>query len=267
MQQRMLGRTGIEVSVLGLGTVKLGRNRGVKYPRGFDLPDDDAVRRLLDTAADCGINLIDTAPAYGASESRLGALLPGRREDWVLATKAGEDFDGEQSHFDFRPEAIRASAERSRANLRVDVLDVLLIHSDGSDLDLIERAGVLEVLADLKAEGLIRTGGMSTKTAEGARRAIERGADVLMLALSPADRSQLDVIRTALARGVGVLIKKALESGHAAARSDTPDPVRTALDFVYAAAPVSSVVVGTLNPDHLRRNAAAAQAAATAPGT
>ena len=255
MQRRMLGTTGIQVSPLGCGTVKLGRNRAVRYPSAFDLPDDDAVRRLLATARDCGINLIDTAPAYGTSEERLGALLPGPREDWVIVTKAGESFDGEASHFDFTPHAIRASVERSLRRLRTDVIDVLLIHSDGADLEIIERHAALDTLAELKRDGLIRAAGMSTKTLPGARRAMAE-CDVLMLALSRTDQSQLPAVREALEQGVGVLVKKALESGHAARGEG--DPVREALGFVYQAAPVSSVVVGTLNPDHLRHNAAIA---------
>ena len=75
MPRRRLGRTGIEVGVLGLGTVKFGRDQGLKYPRGFTIPDDRAVRALLDLARDLGINLLDTAPAYGDSEARLGRLL------------------------------------------------------------------------------------------------------------------------------------------------------------------------------------------------
>ena len=69
---RPLGSTGLRVSPLGLGTVKLGRDQGVKYPNGFTIPDDAAARALLDQARALGINLIDTAPAYGVSEQRLG---------------------------------------------------------------------------------------------------------------------------------------------------------------------------------------------------
>ena len=75
MELRHLGNTGIKVSPLGLGTVKLGRNQQVKYPHGFTLPDDKTVKELLALTWDLGINLIDTAPAYGNSEERLGALL------------------------------------------------------------------------------------------------------------------------------------------------------------------------------------------------
>jgi aryl-alcohol dehydrogenase-like predicted oxidoreductase len=98
---RPLGNTGLIVSPLGLGTVKLGRDQGVKYPNGFTIPDDAAARALLDQARALGINLIDTAPAYGVSEQRLGPLLRGQREDWVIVSKVGEEFENGQSRFDF----------------------------------------------------------------------------------------------------------------------------------------------------------------------
>ena len=63
MLKRSLGSTGLDVSVLGLGTVKIGRNQQVKYPAGFELPDDRAVIELFELARSLGINLIDTAPA------------------------------------------------------------------------------------------------------------------------------------------------------------------------------------------------------------
>ena len=80
MERRPLGRSGIETSLLGLGTVKFGRTRGLKYPEPFSLPSDAEARRLLDTARDLGVNFVDTAPAYGASEERLGELLAEQRE-------------------------------------------------------------------------------------------------------------------------------------------------------------------------------------------
>ena len=70
--RRMLGNTGIEVSIISLGTVKFGRNQGVKYPKLFNLPTDAEIAALLHDAKQLGINLLDTAPAYGKSEERLG---------------------------------------------------------------------------------------------------------------------------------------------------------------------------------------------------
>ena len=100
LQKRTLGESGIIVSCLGLGTVKFGRNQEVKYPEKFALPSDEIISKLLDQAQSLGINFLDTAPAYGSSEQRLGRLLS-RRQDWVICTKVGEEFVTGKSFFDF----------------------------------------------------------------------------------------------------------------------------------------------------------------------
>lgn len=255
MEMRPLGATGIMVSLLGLGTVKIGRNEGVKYPRGFDLPDDASVIALLEQAQELGITLIDTAPAYGRSEERLGQLLAkvgSGRAGWVIATKAGEWFEDGQSRFDFSAPAIIASVETSLRHLRTDYLDVVLLHSDG-----VEEAGdrflpAAEALDGLKRRGLIRASGFSGKTPDGGRHMLGC-VDVMMLTYNPGYTGDLPVIAEAAAAGKGVLIKKALASGHAA------DPAQ-ALRMAAAIAGVSSIVVGTLSPVNLRANAMALRA-------
>ena len=115
MKKMLLGNTDIVISRIGLGTVKFGRNQQVHYPQGFDLPTDKAILDLLSLARDLGINLLDTAPAYGSSEERLGKLLKGQRDQWVLATKAGEEFIDGASHYDFKPQTLRRRIERRSA--------------------------------------------------------------------------------------------------------------------------------------------------------
>jgi aryl-alcohol dehydrogenase-like predicted oxidoreductase len=78
--RRQLGRTGLTVSSVALGTTKLGRNTGVKYPVDFALPSDQEVAALLESARQLGVNLIDTAPAYGESERRLGPFVNNHRD-------------------------------------------------------------------------------------------------------------------------------------------------------------------------------------------
>ena len=254
MEMRVLGATGIRVSLLGLGTVKLGRNAGVKFPQAFDLPDDEAVVSLLETARELGVNLLDTAPAYGLSEQRLGQLRPGRREDWVIATKAGEHFENGASRFDFTPAAIRGSVENSLRLLRTDYLDAVLIHSDG-----VEEAGdrflpAIEELIRLKQNGLIRATGFSGKTVAGGDRLMPL-VDILMATWNPGYTNEAPLIARAGAQGRGVLIKKALASGHVA------DPA-AALQVAATLPGTCSIVVGTLSPANLRANAAALQTAA-----
>lgn len=249
MELRPLGSTGMQVSLLGLGTVKLGRSEQVKYPRPFAIPDDDAARALLACARELGINLIDTAPAYGDSEARLGGLLQGSRQDWIVCTKVGERFAGGRSTFDFSAPAVRRSVERSLRLLRTDYLDVVLLHSDGRDRDILQqRDGALPVLLELKQQGWIRAVGISHKTVEGARLALDLGCDVIMATLNHRQREEAPVIAEAARRGCGVLVKKALASGHGGPEH---------LAWVAAQPGVSSIVVGTIDPVHLRENAAA----------
>lgn len=257
MELRPLGATGLRVSPLGLGTVKFGRNQGVKYPRSFDLPSNLEALALLELTWDLGINLLDTAPAYGESEERLGRLLRHCRRDWVIVTKVGEEFHAGASHFDFSAAATRASVERSLRRLGVETLDMVLIHSGGDDLTILEREGVLPTLLDLKRAGLVRAVGMSSKTVVGGLRAVEC-CDVVMVTYNLSQREELPVIRAAHAAGKGVLIKKGLLSGHLDQVSEV-DPVRASLRLIFAEPGVSSVVVGTLNPDHLLANAAAVE--------
>ena len=258
LPHRALGATGIEVSVLGLGTVKLGRDEGVKYPARFRIPDDREARDLLALARDLGINLIDTAPAYGNSEERLGPFLKGQRDQWVICSKVGEEFVDGESQFDFSPAHTRFSIERSLRRLDTDCIDLVLVHSDGNDETIIREHGTLDALADLKREGKIRAFGMSTKTVAGGLLAAQR-SDCVMVTWNHAEQSEVEVVDYCREHNKGVLIKKALASGHLGGGDD---PVESALRMILAHSGVSSVIVGTINPRHLRANVAAAIRAA-----
>lgn len=250
LPRRKLGNTGMDVPCLGLGTVKFGRKEQVKYPGGFELPSDREIRSLLAQAREAGINLIDTAPAYGSSEQRLGRLLP-ERDHWLICTKVGEIFAGGVSRFDFSAGHVRASVEQSLRHLRTDRVDIVLIHSDGNELDILEKSDCVETLDRLRDEGLLRAIGMSSKTVAGGLRAMEL-VDVLMLTYNRADTSQAPVIEQAHRAGKGVLIKKGLASGHAlhVPGADATETFR----FLLAPPGVSSIITGTINPNHLRQN-------------
>lgn len=253
MELRALGSSGIKVSVLGLGTVKLGRDQAVKYPQGFKIPDDAAVCELLALTRDLGINFIDTAPAYGNSEERLGQLMD-NPNDWVIMTKVGEVFENGQSSFDFSATHTRMSVERSLRRLKRDSLDMVLVHSDGNDMHIIENEGALPELQKLKEEGLVCAYGMSTKTTEGGLWVVEN-TDVVMATLNLSDGHDLPVIARAHELNKGVVIKKGLQSGHAD-KSAGGAGVERAFEYIFSHAGVSSMIVGTINPNHLRDNVA-----------
>lgn len=249
MELRDLGGTGLRVSPLGLGTVKIGRNKQVKYPRPFDLPSDREVSDLLSLARDLGINLLDTAPAYGASQQRLGGLLPGPRSDWVIVSKVGEFFEHGASRFDFSFDTTVRVVEHSLRTLSTDYLDAVLIHSDGDDLRILEQEGAADALHSLKERGLIRAHGLSGKTVAGGLRALE-SLDMVMLTCHLGYTDELPVLQRAAEMGKGVLVKKGLNSGHLPGANG----VRQALEYIFAQPGVSSAIVGTINPEHLREN-------------
>jgi aryl-alcohol dehydrogenase-like predicted oxidoreductase len=253
MLKRALGSTGIDVSVLGLGTVKIGRNQQVKYPSGFELPDDQSVIELFELARSLGINFIDTAPAYGSSEQRLGELLPDRH-DWVIVTKVGEIFENGESRFDFSYDYTVASIEQSLKKLRRDVLDVVLVHSDGNDMDIINGQPVFDALESVKNKGLIKAYGMSSKTVEGGCWVVEN-CDVVMATANLEYDDERPVLELAEKLNKGVIIKKGLQSGHADSASGGTG-VERAFRHILDQPGVSSMIVGTINKQHLRDNVA-----------
>jgi aryl-alcohol dehydrogenase-like predicted oxidoreductase len=249
VDRRRLGTTGIELSPVGFGAFKIGRNEGIKYPAGYALPTDDEVAALVDGLLDMGINYFDTAPAYGTSEERLGRVLGTRSRDVVISTKVGETFEDGRSSYDFSADGIRESVGRSLRRLGRDVLDLVFIHSDGRDLEILNDTVAVPTLEALRDEGLVRAIGLSGKTVEGARAALA-WADAIMIEYHLQDRSHEPVLGEAAAAGVGVVVKKPLASGHL-------DPA-AAIRFAVADPAVASVVVGTLSLDHMRANLEAA---------
>ncbi len=215
--RRALGRTGLTVSPIGFGAFKIGRNEGIKYAEGYELPDDDACGRLLHAVLDLGIDLIDTAPAYGISESRIGRHLATRREEFTLSTKAGETFENGVGRYDFSTASIDASIDRSLDRLRTDHLDVVFVHSDGRDREIIESGDAIDALVSRRDRGDILAVGFSGKTVEGHLAAIATGViDCLMVEYHELDPHQLPVLEAAAAAGVGVVVKKGLASGRLA---------------------------------------------------
>jgi len=258
MQKRFLGSTGLHVSTLGLGTVKFGRNQGVKYPESFELPSQAFLKEFLSLAKSLGINLIDTAPSYGESELRLGELLQNSRQDWIIVSKVGEEFENGVSHYDFSKQHIKKSIERSLQRLKTDYIDAVLVHSDGNDVKIIEQDDVFGTLTALKQQGLIRAFGASTKTVAGGLLTLEH-SDIVMVTHNPSHQEEVSVIQQAYKKQKGVLIKKALISGHLS-QIEALDPVQEAMRVVFKELGVNSVIIGCINAAHLKHNVACVQA-------
>ncbi len=245
MDQRQLGSQGPWVSTIGFGAFKIGRNLQTKYGTEYPLPDDAEVSRLLNGLLDRGVNYVDTAPAYGLSEERIGAAIAHRRAEYVLSTKIGETFENGISTYDFSRAAIERSVERSLRRLKTDVLDVVFIHSNADDLAIQNDTDAVSTLQRFRDKKQVSQIGLSAKTVAGAHAALA-WADVLMVEYHLEDRSHEAVIAAAHAAGIGVVVKKALASGKL--------PADEGLRFVLGNPGVSSVVVGTLNLQHMLQN-------------
>ncbi len=164
--KRMLGRSGIEVSAMGLGCWAIGGPFWAgEIPLGWGEVDDNESIRAIHAALDLGINFFDTANVYGAghSERVLGRALAGRRDRAVIATKFNAVFDERTRQVagaDPSPQGIRRACEDSLRRLNTDYIDLYQFHDNGYP---VEQAGpVRETLEELVEEGKIRAYGWST---------------------------------------------------------------------------------------------------------
>ena len=149
MQYRTLGRTGIQVSPYALGTLMFATTMG-------NDPADSA--RIIHKAIDGGINVVDTADAYGDSEEVVGKALEGRRDDVVLATKFGRPIGQDPNRQGASRRWIVAAVEGSLRRLRTDHIDLYQLHRPDPDTDIEET---LAALTDLIRSGKVRAIGAS----------------------------------------------------------------------------------------------------------
>ncbi|MGA2247101.1 MAG: aldo/keto reductase [Verrucomicrobiota bacterium] len=187
MHYRTLGGSGLRPSVIGLGTWQFGGEWGIEVSQS-------AADAILDAAAACGINFIDTAECYGSdrvSERLIGDYLSRRdRARWMLATKFGHHFNSFLNRTDdFSADGVRAQLEASLRALRVETIDLYQFHS-GSD-ELFRNDKLWAMLAAQKSAGKIRHLGVSIlqKGSEiQAREAAHFGAEALQIFYNRLDR-------------------------------------------------------------------------------
>jgi len=233
MKYRTLGRTGLKVSVVGVGTWQLGGEWG----RSFTQAEVDAI---LDRAAEAGINLIDTAECYGdhLAERLIGDYLSRRgRDRWVVATKFGHRFNGFMDRTDgFKAEEVRAQLIASLRALRTDRIDLYQFHS-GPDEAFLDD-GLRTFLEDARRAGMVRNTGVSIRGAGSevqTREAFGRGYGVLQVVYNRIDaRAEAAVFPTARRHNLGILARVPLASGlisgqHGIGAAFGPDDFRSTL--------------------------------------
>ncbi|WP_274651308.1 aldo/keto reductase [Paenibacillus humicola] len=266
MERRKYGNTDMEVSVLGFGGAEIG----------FQQATPQQVEKLLGSALDAGLNVIDTAECYNISEELIGQTVGHRRDDFYLFTKCGH-----ASGFDlpdWTPAMLEQSIDRSLKRLKTEFVDVIHLH--GCSEELLRRGEVIEVLQRAKEQGKTRYIGYSGDH-KAALYAIECGAfDSLETSVSIADQEAIELtIPEAAKRGMGVVVKRPIanaawktgskpENAYAHTywdrlselkydflQADLKESVGTALRFTLSVPGVQTAIVGTANPDRWLENA------------
>lgn len=212
MRYRVLGSTGLRVSVVGIGTWQFGGEWGRQYTQA-------EVDTILDQGAECGINLIDTAECYGdhLSERLIGEYLSRHdRARWVIATKFGHRFKGFLQRDElFSPADVAGQLDASLRALRVDTIDLYQFHS-GTD-EPFQNQALWKTLAEQQQQGKIRHLGISIlgKGSElQARQARQVGAEALQVIYNRLDRRPEQLYFPHAERDhLGILARVPLASG------------------------------------------------------
>jgi aryl-alcohol dehydrogenase-like predicted oxidoreductase len=266
MEKRTFGKTGLQVTALGFGGAEIG----------YEGATQETVKKLLNSALDAGLNVIDTAECYRNSEEMIGKAVSHRRGDFHLFTKCGHA-EG-YANADWSAPALLRSIERSLRLLRTDRVELVQLHSCTEEL--LRKGEVIEALQKARNAGMTRFVGYSGD-GSAARYAIECGAfDVLQTSVSIADQEAIELtLPLAAEHNLGVIAKRPIAnaawktgakpvSGYHHAywdrlqvldypflKGDLNAAVATALQFTLSVPGVHTAIVGTTNPTRWKQNA------------
>ncbi len=271
-----LGRTGLEVTRLGYGSM------GLRGPRtwGVRVVNETEAETILNAVLDSGINFIDTAPDYGISEARIGRFLSHRREEFFLATKCGcapiqQDDHLEIAH-QWNRETVLRNVDESLSRLRTDYLDLLQFH--GGSVAELAQDQLIELLLDLRSQGVVRHIGSSQKMPAIAPL-VELGVlETFQVPFSCLAPEHAPIIQRAGELGAGVIVRGGIAHGGPQAEIQRPllnniweqarlqdilppemAPAELILRYTLSQPHCHTVIVGTCNREHLQANVDAAK--------
>jgi len=263
MEKRRLGRTDMDVTVLGFGGA------------GIAGEDIENIGKVLNSALDAGINVIDTAECYEGSEESIGNAISKRRAEFFLFTKCGHP-RGIGSK-DWSANSILESIERSLRRLQTDRIDLIQLH--GCSEAVLKKGEAISALEKARERGWVRYLGYSGD-GRPARFAVECDAfDALQTSINIADQEAISqIVPLARARNLGLIAKRPLanfawKTGHKPInsyhheyyerlrklnfdflRNDEPS-IAIALRFVLSVPGVQTAIVGTTKPERCQENA------------
>jgi aryl-alcohol dehydrogenase-like predicted oxidoreductase len=267
MEKRRLGKTDMDVSVLGFGGSEIG----------YEHASPETVAELLNSALDAGLNVIDTAECYYNSEELVGQTVSSRRKEFYLFTKCGHPH-GMESGANWSKDSILKSIERSLDRLKTDRLDLVQLHSCSEST--LQKGEVIDALQTARERGHTRYIGYSGDN-RAAHFAVECGAfDTLQTSISIADQEAIDLtLPLAREKQMGVIAKRpianaAWKTGHRPIDSyhheywerlrklnydflhgDFERSISIALRFSLSVPGVHTAIVGTKKPERWEQNA------------
>jgi aryl-alcohol dehydrogenase-like predicted oxidoreductase len=268
MEKRRLGKTDMDVTVLGFGGSEIG----------LENTSQSAVDELLKSALDAGLNVIDTAECYRGSEEMIGQAVSHRRGEFYLFTKCGHPH-GMESSANWSKDSILQSIERSLKRLKTDKIDIIQLHSCSESV--LRKGEVIEALQTARERGHTRYIGYSGDS-RAAHYAAECGAfDTLQMSINIADQEAIDLtLPMAREKQMGVIAKRpianaAWKTGHKPIESyhheywerlrklnydflqntDLERTISMALRFTLSVPSVHTAIVGTTKPDRWEENA------------
>lgn len=268
MEKRRLGKTDMDVSVLGFGGSEIGYQ---------EVPAPD-VKKMLNSALDAGLNVIDTAECYAGSEELIGKALSARRKEYYLFTKCGHP--KRWGIDDWRPSSLLKILERSLGRLKTDCVDLLQLHSCSEDE--LRKGDVIEALKRARERGLTRHIGYSGD-GQAALYAIECDEfDTLQTSVNIVEQEALDLtLPSARKHNVGVIAKRPVANvawqygkrrpansyvapywerlqklEYDFLKGSLPETVAVALRFTLSVPGVHTAIVGTTKPGRFEENAA-----------
>lgn len=275
MMKTKLGRTGLEVTKLGYGSM------GLRGPKtwGVRVVSNEDSERVLNAVLDAGINFIDTSPDYGISEERIGRYISSRRDEYFLATKCGCAYTQHDDHIEinhiWKKDVIERNIETSLKRMKTDYVDVLQFH--GGDAESLQREGLIELLQGFRDQGIVRFIGASNSL-PNLPALIELDVfDTFQIPYSCLAPAHHDYISQAAAIGAGIIVRGGIAHGgpdaeiqrpalndvwQSASLDDVlPDEMTRAeliLRYTLSHPDCHTTIVGTCNSDHLAENFASA---------
>ena len=274
MLKKKLGRTGLDITQLGYGSM------GIRGPRtwGVRVVSEEDADAMLNLVLDSGINFIDTAPDYGISEERIGRYIGSRRSEFTLATKCGCAYTQHENHLEidhvWKKNFLTRNLETSLKRLQTDHIDILQFH--GGDAETLQREGLIDLLMSFRDQGMVNFIGVSSSLPNLPALIDLDVFDTFQIPYSCLAPQHHDLITRAAETGAGIIIRGGIAQGGPDAEIQRP-----ALNDVWSRAKLDGLlsagmnraelilrytlshphchttIVGTCNAAHLNENLAA----------